>query len=99
MGSTFLGLLLLSVAHQYGIILIAASLVGLGSAVFYPGSARIARLASGGRYGFSQSGFLIGGSFCTSVGPGVGGLVVGPFGQPSLAWFLLIALVAVVTLW
>src|SRR5438552_18493163 len=54
MGSTFFGLLLLGVAHHYGIILIAASLVGLGSAVFHPESARIARLASGGRYGFAK---------------------------------------------
>src|SRR5256714_4159494 len=57
MGFTFFGLLLLGVAHHYGIILIAASLVGLGSAVFYSGSGRVARAASGGRYGFSQSGF------------------------------------------
>ncbi|HEX7563242.1 MAG TPA: MFS transporter, partial [Bradyrhizobium sp.] len=55
MGSTFFGLLLLSVAHRYGVILVAAALVGLGSAVFHPESARIARLASGGRYGFAQS--------------------------------------------
>ena len=55
MGFTFFGLLMLSVAHAYGMILIAASFVGLGSAVFHPESARIARLASGGRYGFAQS--------------------------------------------
>src|ERR1700752_5543419 len=54
MGSTFVGLLLLSVAGTYPTILIAAALVGLGSAVFHPDSARIARLASGGRYGVSQ---------------------------------------------
>src|SRR5258706_5511406 len=58
MGFTFFGLLLLSVAHSYGIILIAAALVGLGSAVFLPEAARIARPASGGRYGFLQSGVL-----------------------------------------
>ena len=69
MGSTFFGLLLLSVANQYAIILVAAALVGLGSAVFHPESARIARLASGGRYGFAQSVFQLGGSFGTSMGP------------------------------
>ena len=86
MGFTFFGLLLLSVAHQYAIILIAASLVGLGSAVFHPESARIARLASGGRYGFAQSVFQLGGSFGTSMGPVLAALIVVPFGQPSIAW-------------
>src|SRR3954449_4585059 len=69
MGFTFFGLLLLSVAARYPVILIAAALVGLGSAVFHPESARIARLASGGRFGFAQSVFQLGGSFGTSMGP------------------------------
>jgi MFS transporter, FSR family, fosmidomycin resistance protein len=99
MGSTFLGLLLLSVARQYGVILIAASLVGLGSAVFHPESARIARLASGGRYGFAQSVFQLGGSFGTSMGPLLAALIVVPFGQPSIAWFSSIAFLAIVILW
>ena len=83
MGFTFFGLLLLSVAHRYPIILIAAALVGLGSAVFHPESARIARLASGGRYGFAQSVFQLGGSFGTSMGPVLAALIVVPFGQPE----------------
>jgi MFS transporter, FSR family, fosmidomycin resistance protein len=99
MGSTFFGLLLLSVAHRYGVILIAAALVGLGSAVFHPESARIARLASGGRYGFAQSVFQLGGSFGTSMGPVLAALIVVPFGQPSIAWFSSIAFVAIVILW
>jgi FSR family fosmidomycin resistance protein-like MFS transporter len=99
MGFTFFGLLLLSVAHRYGIILVAASLVGLGSAVFHPESARIARLASGGRYGFAQSVFQLGGSFGTSMGPVLAALIVVPFGQPSIAWFSSIAFLAIVILW
>ena len=99
MGFTFVGLLLLSVAHQYGMILVAASLVGLGSAVFHPESARIARLASGGRYGFAQSIFQLGGSFGTSMGPVLAALIVVPFGQPSIAWFSSIAFLAIVILW
>lgn len=98
MGFTFAGLLLLAVAGQYGTILIAAALVGLGSAVFHPESARIARLASGGRYGFAQSVFQLGGSFGTSMGPVLAALIVVPFGQPSIAWFSLIAFVAIVIL-
>jgi len=99
MGSTFVGLLLLSVAGTYPTILIAAALVGLGSAVFHPESARIARLASGGRYGFAQSVFQLGGSFGTSMGPVLAALIVVPFGQPSIAWFSTIAFLAIVILW
>jgi FSR family fosmidomycin resistance protein-like MFS transporter len=99
MGSTFFGLLLLSVAQQYPVILIAAALVGLGSAVFHPESARIARLASGGRYGFAQSVFQLGGSFGTSMGPVLAALIVVPFGQPSIAWFSSIAFLAIIILW
>jgi MFS transporter, FSR family, fosmidomycin resistance protein len=99
MASTFFGLLLLSVAHRYPIILVAAALVGLGSAVFHPESARIARLASGGRYGFAQSVFQLGGSFGTSMGPLLAALIVVPFGQGSIAWFSSIAFLAIVILW
>jgi FSR family fosmidomycin resistance protein-like MFS transporter len=99
MGSTFFGLLLLSVAHRYGVILVAAALVGLGSAVFHPESARIARLASGGRYGFAQSVFQVGGNLGTSMGPLLAALIVVPFGQPSIAWFSSIAFLAIVILW
>jgi len=99
MSSTFFGLLLLSIAHQYTVILIAAALIGLGSAVFHPESARIARLASGGRYGFAQSVFQLGGSFGTSMGPVLAALIVVPFGQPSIAWFSSIAFLAIVVLW
>ena len=99
MGATFFGLLLLSVAQQYPVILIAAALVGLGSAVFHPESARIARLASGGRYGFAQSVFQLGGSFGTSMGPVLAALIVVPFGQPSIAWFSSIAFLTIIILW
>src|SRR6202011_999890 len=91
--------LLLSAANQYAVILVAAALVGLGSAVFHPESARIARLASGGRYGFAQSVFQVGGSFGTSMGPLLAALIVVPFGQPSIAWFSSIAFLAIVILW
>jgi FSR family fosmidomycin resistance protein-like MFS transporter len=99
MSSTFFGLLLLSIAHQYLVILVAAALVGLGSAVFHPESARIARLASGGRYGFAQSVFQLGGSFGTSMGPVLAAVIVVPFGQPSIAWFSSIAFLAIIILW
>jgi FSR family fosmidomycin resistance protein-like MFS transporter len=90
---------MLSVANSYPAILIAAALVGLGSAVFHPEASRIARLASGGRYGFAQSFFQLGGSFGTSMGPVLAALIVVPFGQPSIAWFSSIAFLAILILW
>lgn len=99
MGATFVGLALLSVAHHYYAILVAAGLVGLGSAVFHPESARIARLASGGRYGFAQSVFQVGGNFGSAMGPVLAALIVVPFGQPSIVWFCTIAALATVILW
>jgi FSR family fosmidomycin resistance protein-like MFS transporter len=67
--------------------------------VFHPESARIARLASGGRYGFAQSVFQLGGSFGTSMGPVLAALIVVPFGQGSIAWFSSIAFLAILILW
>ncbi len=99
MGFTFAGLILLSVAHHYWVILLAAALVGTGSAVFHPESSRIARMASGGRHGFAQAVFQVGGNLGTAVGPVLAALIVVPFGQPSIAWFSLVAALAVAILW
>ena len=96
---TFAGLIMLSVASQFAFILLAAATVGFGSAVFHPESARIARLASGGRYGFAQSVFQVGGNIGTAVGPLLAAAIIVPFGQPSIAWFSLIAFVAILVLW
>ncbi|MBM3525556.1 MAG: MFS transporter, partial [Alphaproteobacteria bacterium] len=87
MGSTLVGLLLLSRASDYVTILIAACLVGLGSAVFHPEASRIARLASGGRYGLAQSLFQVGGNAGSAVGPLLAAVIVVPNGQGSVAWF------------
>ncbi|HBF54614.1 MAG TPA: MFS transporter, partial [Afipia sp.] len=69
MGFTFAGLILLSVANHYWVILLAAGLVGTGSAVFHPESSRIARMASGGRVGMAQSVFQVGGNIGSAGGP------------------------------
>ena len=96
---TFAGLIMLSMASQFGFILLAAATVGFGSAVFHPESSRIARLASGGRYGFAQSVFQVGGNLGTAVGPLLAAAIIVPFGQASIAWFSLIAFVAIVVLY
>ena len=99
MGFTLAGLILLSMANNYTLILLSASLVGIGSAVFHPEASRIARMASGGRFGFAQSVFQVGGNFGSAMGPLLAALIVVPFGQPSVAWFSLFAFAAMVILW
>ena len=99
MGFTFAGLILLSVAHHYWVILLATGLVGTGSAVFHPESSRIARMASGGRVGMAQSVFQVGGNLGTAIGPVLAALIIVPFGQGSIAWFSLVAALAIVVLW
>lgn len=99
MGSTLMGLLLLSTAGSFGLLLVAAAMVGMGSSIFHPESSRVARMASGGRHGLAQSIFQVGGNAGTAVGPLLAALVVLPFGQPSLAWFSLAALLAMGVLW
>jgi len=98
MGCTLAGLLLLSVAASYGLILVAAALVGIGSSVFHPEASRVARMASGGRYGFAQSLFQVGGSSGSAIGPLLAAFVVVPRGQASIAWFSLVALLAIALL-
>lgn len=98
MGFTLAGLLLLSVASTYLWLLAAAAMVGIGSSIFHPESSRIARLASGGKHGLAQSLFQTGGNFGTSLGPLLAAFIVLPRGQGSVAWFSLVALVAIVLL-
>ena len=99
MSVTLLGLLLLAFASRFGLLLAAAGLVGVGSAIFHPESSRIARLASGGRHGFAQSLFQTGGNFGSSLGPLLAAFIVLPRGQQSVAWFSIVALVAIVVLY
>ncbi|TAM54851.1 MAG: MFS transporter [Paraburkholderia sp.] len=98
MGFTLSGLVLMSVASHFSVLLIAAALVGCGSSVFHPESSRVARMASGGRYGLAQSLFQVGGNAGSSLGPLLAALIVIPHGQRSIAWFSVAALVAMVVL-
>lgn len=98
MAFTLIGILLLAMAGNYWLLLIAASLVGLGSAIFHPESSRIARLASGGRHGTAQSLFQVGGNFGSAAGPLLAAFIVAPRGQGSVAWFAVAALAGMVIL-
>ena len=98
MGFTLVGLVLMSVAHSYPVILGAAALIGIGSSVFHPESSRVARMASGGRHGFAQSLFQVGGNTGSAIGPLLAAFVIVPRGQGSIVWFSAAALVAMVVL-
>jgi FSR family fosmidomycin resistance protein-like MFS transporter len=98
MGFTLVGLLLLAVAPTFGVILIAVAMVGIGSSVFHPESSRVARLASGGRHGFAQSLFQVGGNAGSATGPLLAAYIVLPYGQRSIAWFSVTALAAMTIL-
>jgi FSR family fosmidomycin resistance protein-like MFS transporter len=98
MGSSLVGLVIMAVASSYGMVLLAAGLIGMGSSVFHPESSRVARLASGGQHGLAQSVFQVGGNFGTAIGPLLAAFIVLPYGQGSIAWFSVVALVGMVVL-
>ena len=98
MGFTLVGLLVLSRSGNFPTILCSAALVGMGSSVFHPEASRLARMASGGRHGFAQSIFQVGGNAGTSLGPLLAALIIVPRGQQSVGWFSVVALLAIIVL-
>lgn len=98
MGSTLIGLVLLSMADDYAAVMLAAALVGTGSAVFHPEASRVARIASGGRYGVAQALFQVGGNLGGAIGPLLAAFIVLPRGQGAIAWVSLAALLAMAVL-
>lgn len=99
MSMTLSGVLLLGYAQHFGLLLVAAALIGIGSSIFHPESSRLARIASGGRHGFAQSLFQTGGNFGSSLGPLLTAFIVIPRGQSSVAWFSVFAIAALALLW
>ncbi len=99
MAFTLVGLLILSVAHSYWVLLLSAAVIGMGSSVFHPESSRVARMASGGRHGLAQSMFQVGGNIGSALGPLMAAFIVLRYGQSSIAAYSLLALLAIVVLW
>lgn len=98
MTSTMCGVVTLAYAHSYPVLLLGACMIGIGSAIFHPESSRVARLASGGRFGLAQSTFQVGGNCGTALGPLLAAFIVVPRGQTSIAWFALLAFVGMLVL-
>lgn len=98
MGFTLMGLLLMSRAWSYPVLLASVALVGVGSSVFHPEASRVARMASGGRHGFAQSLFQVGGNAGSAIGPLLAAFIVLPNGQTSIAWFSVVAILGITIL-
>ena len=95
---TLIGLIFLALAPSFGMLLLSAALVGMGSSVFHPESSRVARMASGGQHGLAQSVFQVGGNTGSAVSPLLAAFIVLPTGQRSIAWFSLAALIGILVL-
>ena len=95
---TMVGLVLLGLATSFYSLLVAAAAIGIGSAIFHPEASRVARLASGGRFGMAQSLFQVGGNIGTAAGPLLAAAIILPHGQASVIWFSVIALASIATL-
>ena len=95
---TLAGVALLAVAGTFPMLLLAAGMIGVGSSTFHPEASRVARLASGGRFGFAQSLFQVGGNLGSAFGPLLAAAIIVGRGQGRIAWFMLFILVAVIVL-
>ncbi|WP_219061591.1 MFS transporter [Pseudomonas sp. UMAB-08] len=92
---TLVGIVMLSMVGSFPLILLASALIGVGSSTFHPEASRIARLASGGRFGLAQSTFQVGGNAGSAFGPLLAAAIIIPFGQGNVAWFGLFAVFAI----
>ncbi|HEY4155340.1 MAG TPA: MFS transporter [Puia sp.] len=98
MGFTLIGLLLLSRADSFTVLLVSVGLIGVGSSIFHPEASKVAFMASGGKRGLAQSIFQVGGNAGSSLGPLLAAMIIVPFGQRSIGWFSLLALLAMMVL-
>ncbi|MBH2029352.1 MAG: MFS transporter [Moraxellaceae bacterium] len=92
---TLCGILILAFSPSFTVLLLASALIGVGSATFHPEASRVARMASGGRFGTAQSTFQVGGNTGTAIGPLLAALIIVPFGQHAVAWLVVFSLLAI----
>jgi len=98
MGSTLTGLVIMAFANSFAMLLVGVAVIGIGSSIFHPESSRVARMASGGRHGFAQSIFQVGGNVGSAIGPLMAMLLVVPFGQHAIGFFAIFALCGIIIL-
>src|SRR3954453_18089562 len=96
---TLAGLILLSQANHYAILLVSVGLIGTGSSIFHPEASKVAYMAAGNKRGLAQSIFQVGGNAGSSLGPLLAAMIIVPFGQSNILWFSLLALIAIIVLY
>ena len=96
---TLIGILMMSQVGSFPLILLASALIGVGSSTFHPEASRVARLASGGRFGLAQSTFQVGGNAGSAFGPLLAAAIIIPYGQGNVAWFGLFVVFALYVLY
>lgn len=99
MTCTLIGIVMLALVGTFGALLVAAGLIGIGSSAFHPEASRVARMASGGKFGLAQSTFQVGGNTGSALGPLLAAAIVVPFGQSHVAWFGLFTVAAIAILY
>lgn len=95
---TLIGIVMLAFSSSFYMLLVSASLIGVGSSTFHPEASRVARMASGGRFGTAQSTFQVGGNTGSAIGPLLAAIIIVPNGQASASWLVLFALIAIFVL-
>ncbi len=95
---TLVGLIMLALVNSFAGLLLASAFVGLGSSTFHPEASRVARMASGGRFGFAQSFFQVGGNSGSALGPLLAAAIIIPRGQSSIGWFTAFAVLGIIVL-
>lgn len=95
MGVTLIGIAGLAFSANFGMLLLSSALIGVGSSTFHPEASRVARMASGGKFGTAQSAFQVGGNSGSAIGPLLAAAIIIPNGQAATAWFMLFALLAI----
>jgi FSR family fosmidomycin resistance protein-like MFS transporter len=96
---TLTGLVLLSRADSFGMLLLSVGLIGTGSSIFHPEASKVAYMAAGNKRGLAQSIFQVGGNAGSSLGPLLAAMIIVPFGQSNILWFSLLALIAIIVLY
>jgi len=98
MGFTLTGLMILACAHTLHLVFLSVFLVGIGSSILHPEASRLTSLASGGKRGLAQSVFQVGGNMGGALGPLLAALVIAPYGQQNIAFFSVLAVVAMIAM-
>ncbi|MBU5352983.1 MFS transporter [Paenibacillus silvae] len=90
------GILGFAFSSSLWMLLVSASLIGIGSSILHPESSRVAHLAAGRGRGMAQSIFQVGGNTGQALAPLLVAFVLLPHGQLQFLWLMVFALIGIV---